>query len=84
MTKEAKSSLNHRFKECLKMQLVNHILEYCQFKTEQTPYTAIQLKDRSREGKKNQNKQTKTAKNKPRQDSCLDICINRVGPGFLL
>lgn len=52
MTKEAKSGLNHRFKECLKMQLVNHILEYCQFKTEQTHYTAIQLKDRSREGKK--------------------------------
>lgn len=76
MTKEAKSGLNHRFKEGLKMQFGYHIPEYSRFKTEQRHYTAIQLKDRSREGK--------TKQNKPRQDCCLDIYINRLGPGFLL
>ena len=78
MTKGAKSGLNHRVKEGLKMQFGYHIFdfEYCRFKTEQTPYTAIQLKERSKE--------EKTKQTKPRQDSCLDIYINRLGPGFLL
>jgi len=58
MTKRAKSGLNHRFKEGLKMQFGYHILECCRFKTEQTCYTAIQLKDRSRDQEKKKGQKT--------------------------